>query len=87
MMKKLGQIIGGWSNLILDKVVGVDPLIRKMANERLQICEACPLRTGNRCDPNKSGNHVETHASTPGCGCILSAKALAPTAECPLGKW
>jgi len=86
-MKKLGQIIDGWSKLALDKVAGVDPLIRKMADERLQICGRCPIRSGNRCDPNKAGNHVETHAPTKGCGCILSAKALAATAECPLGKW
>jgi len=86
-MKQIGQIVEGWSNLVTDKLKGVDPVLRKMADERLAVCGGCLVRSGNRCDPKKSGNHVETHAPTRGCGCILSAKALAPTANCPLGKW
>lgn len=86
-MKQVKQIIEGWAKLVYDKLIGLPPAIRDEANNRLGICNGCPVRTGNRCDPRKSGNHVETGRQTNGCGCILTAKAVSMDSECPLGKW
>lgn len=85
-MKKIKQIIEGWSKLAYDKLVGLPPETQELAAERLAICNACPVRTGNRCDPKKAGNHVETHEQKSGCGCIISAKVVSGS-PCPLGKW
>lgn len=39
---------------------------------RLEICDSCPERDGNRCRQ---------------CGCRLSLKARGRAFECPLAKW
>lgn len=41
---------------------------------RLEICDTCPLRQGNRC----------THMN---CGCRLDLKARWRSENCPVGKW
>lgn len=41
---------------------------------RLNICNDCPLRVKNRC----------THKS---CGCFIDKKAWWASEECPLDKW
>jgi hypothetical protein len=86
-MKQIKEIIEGWGRLAQDKIMGVDTDMRKLADSRLNVCETCPVRSYNRCDPRKEGPHVKTGKITKGCGCILGAKVLAATAECPLGKW
>ena len=42
--------------------------------QRLEICDTCPLREGNRC-------------SAKSCGCILEKKAKLASEKCPEGKW
>lgn len=39
---------------------------------RLEVCDACDQRSGNRCGS---------------CGCLLALKAAGKAFECPLGKW
>lgn len=79
-------IISGWANLTLKELNLLSPQIRELGEKRLKICDSCPVRTGNICDPkktilNKNGDRVR------GCGCQLSAKALSPGSKCPAGKW
>ena len=40
--------------------------------QRLEICDSCPQRRGNRCRQ---------------CGCRLSLKARGRAFQCPLEKW
>lgn len=87
MIKKIGQILEGWAKLAYDKVIGLSSAAQEQANLRISICNECPVRTGNRCDPKKSGLNVKTGKTDKGCGCILTAKVVSPGSECPLGKW
>ncbi len=87
MMSRLKQILEGWTKLAYDKLVGLPPASRELANKRILICDTCPIRIGNRCDPLQSGVNVKTGKKEKGCGCILPAKVLSMDAECPLGKW
>jgi len=86
-MKKILDIIGGWTNVVYDKIIGLPPEVREEVDRKLMICHRCPVRSGNRCDPAKSSSHMETRAQTRGCGCIITAKAMSPGSQCPLAKW
>ena len=86
-MKQVKEIIEGWSKLVYDKFIGLPKPIRDKANARLSTCNACPVRTGNRCDPKKRINHSETGKEVKGCGCILTAKVVSMDSECPAGRW
>lgn len=45
---------------------------KEMYAARLEVCDACDQRSGNRCGS---------------CGCMLSLKAAGRAFECPLNKW
>jgi hypothetical protein len=45
---------------------------KEMYAARLEVCDACDQRSGNRCGS---------------CGCLLSLKASGRAFDCPLGKW
>lgn len=47
---------------------------REIAEQRLSICKECP-------------RYVEALSRCRECGCFMKAKALWPSAACPLGKW
>lgn len=79
-------IITGWANLTLKELNSLSPEIRQMGEKRLKICHQCPVRTGNRCDPNKTIKNKDGDRIK-GCGCVLSAKVLSPSSKCPAGKW
>ena len=86
-MGQINEILTGWGNVVRDKIGLLDTQTRIISIQRMQICDECPMRDGNRCDPNRWGTHVKTGIKTRGCGCSLSAKTLSPESECPLGKW
>lgn len=52
-------------------------------DRRLNICNKCIVRTGGRCDTQK------THPLTgkPGCGCFISAKSSFLNKHCPSDMW
>lgn len=86
-MSKLNEIISGWANLIKDKINTLDPNIKRMAENRLLICNMCHMRVGNACSTKKIGINEITKLETKGCGCNISAKTLSPESKCPLSKW
>jgi hypothetical protein len=45
-----------------------------IAEERLNICKACP-------------EYISATHQCKKCGCIMNLKTKLPNAECPLGKW
>lgn len=57
---------------ILNK--NIQQLEATLANERFDICKACPelIQLTNQCKK---------------CGCLMNLKTKLPHAECPLGKW
>jgi hypothetical protein len=51
---------------------GMKTVTKEQYQRRLEICDACDRRRGNRC--------LE-------CGCRLSLKARGRAFRCPIGKW
>lgn len=51
---------------------GCTTVSKTVYQERLEICETCQERIGNRCRK---------------CGCKLSLKARGRAFQCPLGRW
>jgi hypothetical protein len=51
---------------------GCQTVTAEQYRERLEICDACPARRGNRCLV---------------CGCRLSLKARGRVFRCPQGHW
>jgi len=86
-MGKLKEILDGWGNRIKDEFGMLDPYVKSMAAARLESCNDCDMRSGNKCDPSKTGIHVETKKQVSGCGCNIAAKTLSPTSSCPKGLW
>lgn len=86
-MSKINDILLGWANLIKDAFGQLEPAIKKIAEERLNICHICDIRLDGMCDPRKTGIHIETGHLKRGCGCNIAAKAMNPNSKCPLGKW
>ena len=86
-MGQIHEILTGWGNVVKERLGTLDTETRIMGVQRMMICDECPMRDGNRCDPNRWGYHVETKERVRGCGCALSAKTLSPESKCPLGKW
>lgn len=86
-MGQINEILTGWGNTVRDRLGFLDEPTRLEGIRRLEICNKCSMRNGNRCDTNKVGYHVKTGQEMRGCGCNLSAKTLSPESHCPLGKW
>ena len=83
----VSQILTGWGNLVKSAFVDLDPEVKAEGEHRLLTCNACDMRVGGSCSPNREGTHIVTGETVRGCGCRLAAKALSPGSVCPLGKW
>lgn len=83
----ISQILTGWGNLVKSHFVDLPEDLKSLSEQRLIVCNGCPMRAGGTCDPRKEGKHVVTGELKSGCGCRLAAKALSPGSSCPLGKW
>ena len=86
-MGKLNEILDGWGNLIKSNFGLLGEEYQVMAEKRLLICNPCPIRTANTCDPNKMIMHEHTQEIVRGCGCNIAAKTLSQKTSCPAGKW
>lgn len=86
-MKIIKDILQGWGNLVKDQFNLLDEETKELSELRLYNCHFCQLRDGNMCSPSKKGQHIHSGQIVNGCGCNIAAKALAPSAQCPLGKW
>lgn len=75
-MAKLKNILDGWCNDFKDEL-GLLPIDKKrIAIDRLLICDMCDTRTNKICDKKKGG-----------CGCPIKKKTKAFNDSCPLRKW
>lgn len=61
--------------------------LQLLYEKRIAICNVCPMRYNNFCNPGKKIKHVVTGKLVRGCGCNLSAKVLSKNSKCPAGKW
>ena len=73
--KNRKQIIEGITNAVIR-----DETVEKVAQLRMDVCNECPSK-GDECLV------VGTAPCCNECGCSLSFKTKALSAECPLGKW
>lgn len=86
-MAKIEEILSGWANLIKDHFGQLDDQVKKISQERLNICDSCDIRLGFVCNPKKMGRHETTGKLAKGCGCNIAAKSMNLKSKCPLGKW
>ncbi len=96
-VNKLKEILNGWTNLALDELDLLDEDIKQEGERRAEICNSCPMRTGNTCDPNKVLPAIKdfVYNSEPrfkgkiyrGCGCPLKPKVLSTKSQCPIGNF
>lgn len=75
-MAKIRNIIEGWSNDILNEFGLLSVEKKRLAIDRLLICDTCDVRTNKICDKRKGG-----------CGCPIKKKVMAIHDSCPLRKW
>jgi len=86
-MSKINQILDGWANLIKDRFGNLSEDLKKISQERLNICDSCDIRLGSICNPSMTGVNIQTGKLQRGCGCNIAAKTMSTNAKCPLGKW
>lgn len=84
---KINEILEGWANNMKDKFGRLDPEMKKLAANRMSICNKCIVRTNNWCSPLRSRIHKTKGIYVKGCGCNLSAKTMSKNAKCPAGEW
>lgn len=63
--KVIQEVVGAVVNKVLSKNEGI-------AQERLKVCEGCPLKAGPICS---------------GCGCLIEFKIYSNENNCPEGFW
>lgn len=73
-LKKLGNIVKGYTELLKKKVGVTNEEKEKVAKMRYLKCQRCDRR-----DKKKDTCKV--------CGCFLPAKVRSLDSECPKGKW
>lgn len=80
--KNKGQILEGVTNSIFKKED-----IEEIAEERMKICELCPLLDikGDGC--TMPGTQPCCNENMGGCGCSLAFKTRSLSSECPKGYW
>jgi hypothetical protein len=76
------EIYEGWKNHLLPRKE-LKSEIRKIASDRIGICEDCSYHSKNRL--NYKSLRVDAHCTD--CGCTLSAKTKCLSCSCPRNKW
>ncbi|MCB1711373.1 MAG: hypothetical protein KDH96_02475 [Candidatus Riesia sp.] len=93
-MSKIKEILDGHINELKSKIGLSDLKFDDVFKAREAICNSCPLKNGNTCNPRLFINpETMDVVSTPqegfvkGCGCRLSAKQKSPSSSCPANFW
>ena len=86
-MSKLKEILDGWGNRVKDEFGMLDIETKKLAAQRLAICDSCYVRSGNSCSTKLEGYNAELGKMVPGSGCNIAAKTMSPTSKCPRALW
>lgn len=80
--KAKGQIVEGIKNSIFKSAD-----VEEIAQQRMQICEACQLYTIDDKGCIVIGTTPCCDQRQGGCGCSLGFKTRSLSSDCPLGKW
>ena len=70
--KDIRNFIEGNYNHLLDRFNSLDDKTKAMAQNRINICKACPNLINNKCNL---------------CGCDFPGLTFAPSKTCPDNKW
>ena len=79
MKINFSQVYEGWKNNLFPSR-DMKPHIEEVANERLAICNDCPLHS-----KHFKTLRLDEHCTS--CGCTLSAKTRCLSCECPTKRW
>lgn len=79
MKINFSQVYEGWKNNLFP-AKEMRAYIKQIGEERMAICEACPLISTKH-------NTVRPDVHCTDCGCTLAAKTKCLSCECPLAKW
>jgi len=82
----IGTIIKDWAFDAEEKLKGLTEYEKEKYFEKLKICNACVLRTGQFCDNSRKEEHPNG-TFVRGCGCMLTEKLTSLEANCPLDKF
>lgn len=93
-MINIKHIIEGHVNELRSAMNLTDEKEEKIFEIRSKICNSCPLKNGNSCNPKKYLNPETMEVSDSkkvgfekGCGCRLSSKQRSKGSSCPAGLW
>ena len=75
-MVKITSILEGWGNYLLKSLNLLSLDKKRVAYDRLLICDNCKTRTNKICDKHKGG-----------CGCPIKKLILCFSCSCKLHKW
>lgn len=75
-----GILEGTWNSIFIKES------IEKIAQERIKVCEECPLNsTAQKKNNNYKTFRPDFHCRD--CGCNLHAKTRSLSEKCPQGRW
>lgn len=78
------EIIEGWRNHLIPPK-DLKEVIKKVSEERLEICSTCPKQSENAKADGYKTIRIDLHCTA--CGCPLASKTKSLSSKCPLGKW
>lgn len=85
--KKMGQIIEGHFNKVLDSFGLLPDDIKMMATERFKQCISCGT-TPNPKQPDEMGRGLDpSNNKCRYCTCDMEAKTKVIDTKCPIGRW
>jgi hypothetical protein len=82
MKINIAQIIEGWRNKLIPPE-HIKDLIKKVREERTEICNGCEFLSTNRL--NYKTIRFDVHCTL--CGCPISAKTSCLSCWCDIHKW
>ena len=94
LYKKKDEIVNGHINELRSKMGLTNKVEELIFSIRKKICEKCPLKVNNTCNPKMWINPETLEVSNTskenyvkGCGCRLNAKQKSKTSKCPANFW
>lgn len=80
------QIYEGWRNKLIPSKL-LKEQIKEVSQDRMDICNRCPLNSENRKVNDKTFNTIRPDVHCTSCGCTLSAKTACLSCSCPKNFW
>ena len=78
------EIVEGWRNYLIPPKE-MKEHIEQVAQERMEICKACPFMSTNAKETGYTTFRTDEHCTK--CGCPLAAKTRSFSSACPMNFW